>query len=151
MSTQLVQRSHDDVIERTSEGRRSRKAYIAGWVLTVVPSLFLLMGVVMNLTQAPQAVEGMQRFGYPQATMEPIGIVLLISVILYLIPQTAVLGAILLTGYFGGAVATHVRVLDPLRVILYPVGFAAVIWMGLYLRDPRLRALIPLRRRDTSG
>ena len=86
--------------------------------------------------------------GFPVATIRPIGLILLACTILYAIPRTAVLGAILLTGFMGGAVASKIRIEDPLfSSILFGVYFGIILWAGLYLRDDRLRALIPLRRR----
>jgi hypothetical protein len=90
-------------------------------------------------------VEGTVKLGYPVSVILGLGIVLLASTLLYIIPRTAVLGAILLTGYLGGAVASNVRVQGGWFAILFPVFFGALIWGGLYLRDARLRALIPLR------
>jgi ABC-type transport system involved in cytochrome c biogenesis permease component len=84
-------------------------------------------------------------FGYPESIILPLGIVLLACTVAYLIPRTSILGAILLTGYLGGAVATHVRAGDTLFSILFPIILGVLIWGGLYLRDARLPALIPLR------
>ena len=114
----------------------------AGWVLTVLVSLMLAMGGVMNVLGAQQAVEGLAKYGYPPGVLVPLGVVVLACVVLYLVPRTAVLGAILLTGYLGGAVNTHVRAGEPwfLAVIV-----GALVWVALYLRDARIRALIPLR------
>jgi hypothetical protein len=87
------------------------------------------------------------QLGYPESTILGMGLILLVCVILDLIPRTSILGAILLTGYLGGAVATHVRVGDPLLThTLFPFFFGVLLWGGLYLRDPTLRTLIPLRR-----
>jgi hypothetical protein len=91
-------------------------------------------------------VEATVMLGYPESTIVGMGIALLVSTVLYVIPRTAVLGAILLTGYLGGAVATHVRVGEGAFPVLFPVFFGVLIWGGLYLRDARLRALIPVRR-----
>lgn len=115
------------------------------YIVSVLPSLFLLLDGVMKLVKPAPVVEATVKLGYPENTIVGMGIVLLVSTILYLIPRTAVLGAILLTGYLGGAVATHVRVGDSLFTILFPVIFGGLIWGGLYLRDERLRALVPLR------
>lgn len=114
----------------------------AGWVLTVLVSLMLAMGGVMNVTRAPVAAEGLTKYGYPPGVLVPLGVVVLACVALYLIPRTAVLGAVLLTGYLGGAVNTHVRAGEPwfLAVI-----FGVLVWLALYLRDARIRALVPLR------
>ena len=84
------------------------------------------------------------QFGYPSGLIVPIGVVELACVVLYVIPRTAVLGAVLLTGYLGGAIATHVRLSDP--SFAGPLIFGIMVWAGLYLREPRLRALLPLRR-----
>ena len=114
----------------------------AGWVLTVLLSLFLAMGGVMNVMRSQMAVEGLAKYGYPPGVLVPLGVVVLVCVALYLIPQTAVLGAILLTGYLGGAVNTHVRAGEPWFLAAI---FGALVWLALYLRDARIRALVPLR------
>ena len=114
----------------------------AGWVLTVLLSLMLAMGGVMNVAGAQQAREGLVKYGYPPGVLVPLGVVVLVCVALYLIPRTAVLGAILLTGYLGGAVNTHVRAGEPWFLAAI-VG--ALVWLALYLRDARIRALVPLR------
>ncbi len=117
----------------------------AGWIISAPPSLFLLMDGVMKLLKPAIVVETTVQLGYPESVILGLGIVLLGCTVLYLIPRTAVLGAILLTGYLGGAVATHVRVSAGLLEILFPVIFGALLWGGLFLRDERLRELIPLR------
>ena len=120
-----------------------------GRVMSTLAALFLLMDGVMKLVKPAFVVEATIQLGYPESVIIGLGIVLLACTILYLIPRTAVLGAILLTGYLGGAVATHVRVGDPLLShTLFPVYVAVLVWGGLFLRDPRLRAFIPLRKRD---
>ena len=116
----------------------------AGRVMGGLPALLLLFGGVMDLIKPPYVVEGTLKMGYPESVISGLGIVVILCTILYLIPPTAVLGAILLTGYFGGAVATHVRMSDFVSVPV-PVLVAVLIWGGLYLRDSRLRALIPFR------
>jgi len=124
----------------------SKKALWAGRIVSALPVLFLLMDGVMKLVKPPMVVEATVKLGYPESTILPLGVVLLTCVVLYVIPQTSVLGAILLTGYLGGAVATHVRVGNPLPShTLFPVYLGVLIWLGLYLRDARLRALVPLR------
>ena len=107
---------------------------------------FLLMDGVMKVMKPDFVVKATVEMGYPEDVIFGLGIVVLICVVLYIIPNTAVLGAILLTGYLGGAVATHVRHGDPLSHVLAPVYFAILLWGGLYLREPRLSALIPLRK-----
>jgi hypothetical protein len=118
----------------------------AGRIMSALPVLFLLMDGVMKLVKPEFVVKATVQLGYPESVIFGLGIVVLVCVILYVVPRTAVLGAILLTGYLGGAVATHVRVGDPLfSHALFPVYFAMLVWGGLYLREERLRALIPLR------
>ena len=117
----------------------------AGRIIGGLPALFLLMDGIMKLVKPAPVVEATVKLGYPESVILPLGIVLLACTVLYLIPRTAILGAILLTGYLGGAVATHVRVGEGLFSVLFPVIFGALLWLGLYLRDDRLRALIPLR------
>jgi len=111
-----------------------------------LPALFLLVDGGMKLFKPPAAVEATLRLGYPESTLAGIGVLLLISTFLYLVPRTAILGAILLTGYLGGAVATHVRVGAVLFNILFPVFFGALLWGGLWLRDRRLQDLLPLTK-----
>jgi ABC-type transport system involved in cytochrome c biogenesis permease component len=118
-----------------------------GRIMSGLPALFLLIDAVGKLLRPAPVVETTVQLGYPESVLLGLGIVLLTCTILYLMPRTAVLGAILLTGYLGGAIATHVRVGSPLfSHILFPVYLAVLIWGGLFLRDERLRALIPLRR-----
>lgn len=113
--------------------------YWLGWVLGVLPCLLLVMSGVMKIRQPEQIA----KMGLPVNTILPIGVVELASTVLYLIPQTAVLGAILLTGYMGGAIVTHVRLGEPFYI---QTLIGVVLWLGLYLREPRLRALLPLRK-----
>jgi hypothetical protein len=124
----------------------SKKAVWAGRIISWLPALFLLLDAVFKLIKPAPVVEATVRLGYPEGVIVGLGIVLLLCTILYLIPITSVLGAILLTGYLGGAVATHVRVGESLFSIVFPIIFGVLLWFGLYLRDPRLLSLIPLRR-----
>ncbi|MCU1265761.1 MAG: hypothetical protein JWM21_2079 [Acidobacteria bacterium] len=124
----------------------SRKAIWAGRVISALPALFLLVDGVMKLVKPAPVIKATIDLGYPESVILPLGIVLTACVVLYLVPTTSVLGAILLTGYLGGAVATHVRVEAGLFPVLFPVIFGALIWGGLWLRDGQLRAIIPLRR-----
>jgi hypothetical protein len=128
-------------------GTSSRKAVVAGRIVSAVPALFLLLDAGMKVLQVPVAIEGTKQVGWPAAVVLPLGVVQLVCLALYLVPRTAVLGAILWTGYLGGAVATHVRIGDPLLShVLAPVYVATLLWLGLWLRDARLRALVPLRQ-----
>ncbi len=115
-----------------------------GRILSWLPALFLLVDGVMKLFKPVVVVEATTKLGYAENVIVPLGIVL--TLCLYLIPRTAVLGAILLTGYLGGAVATHVRVGEGLFPISFPIIFGVLLWGGLYLRDNRLRTLIPLHQ-----
>jgi len=120
-----------------------------GRVLSGIAVLFLLMDATIHVMRIPAAVEGTIKVGYSAGVLLPLGVIELVFLIVYLIPRTSVLGAILWTGYLGGAVATHVRVGDPLfSHILAPTYVAGFLWLGLWLRDPRLRALIPIRRQS---
>lgn len=125
----------------------SSAALWAGRVASGLCTLFLAVDGAAKLARPAPVVQGTLELGYPESVIVPLGVVLLACVALYAIPQTAVLGAILLTGYLGGAIATHVRVGNPLFThVLFPVYLALLVWGGLYLRDERLRALLPLRR-----
>jgi hypothetical protein len=118
-----------------------------GRVLTGLALLFLLFDSGIKILNLAPAVQGTVGLGFQPSVVVPIGIVLLVCAILYIIPRTALLGAVLLTGYLGGAVASQVRAGNPLfSHVLFPVYFAFLVWGGLYLRDARLRALVPLRR-----
>jgi hypothetical protein len=123
----------------------SKAALWGGRVLSALPVLMLLMSGAMKLVNPPEVAKEMARLGYPESLALGLAIVELGCTLVYLIPRTAVLGAILLTGYLGGAVATHVRVGDPPGAFLQPAILGVLLWGGLFLRDPRLRALIPLR------
>jgi len=126
----------------------SNKRRWAGVAMSALAVIFLLFDSVAKIVKIPPVIETMRELGYPDGTARPIGVVLLACTVLYLVPRTAVLGAVLLTAFLGGAIATHVRVQDPLfSHTLFPVYFAVFVWGGLYLRDPRVRALAPWRRR----
>ena len=124
----------------------SRGSVLTGRTLSALAVLFLTFDAVMKLMMNPQAVEGTTQLGYPASVILPLGIIQLICLIAYVVPRTALLGAILWTGYLGGAIATHVRLGNPLfSHILFPVYVALLLWGGLWLRDRRLRSLMPLR------
>ena len=120
----------------------SRAAMWTGRVMTGLITLFMLFDAAVKIAKAGPAVEGTARLGYPVWQLVPIGILALVCVTLYAIPRTALLGAILLTGYLGGATATQVRMQDPWFVM--PVILGALAWGGLYFRMESLRRLIPL-------
>ena len=120
-----------------------RAARITGRVLTVLLTLFLLFDSVTKLMQLPPVVEATVQMGFPAATVPMIGGVLLVCLALYLVPRTSVLGAVLLTGYLGGAVCAQLRIEAPLfSTMLFPVYFGIVVWVALYLRSPQLRRVV---------
>jgi hypothetical protein len=124
-------------------GTRSRRAVWTGRVLTGLALAFLTWDTLFKLTVNPMAVEGTAALGYPAHTVQIIGIVEALCLVLYVVPRTAVLGAVLWTGYLGGAVATHVRLENPLfSHTLFPIYMAAMLWGGLALRDGRVPSLL---------
>jgi hypothetical protein len=126
--------------------RPSKKALWAGRLLSGLAVLFLLFDATMKVLQLPEAVQGTTQLGYPESVVFGLGVVQLVCLVLHLVPRTAVLGAVLWTGYLGGAIATHVRLGNPLfSHILFPSYVAAFLWAGLWLRDERLRAVLPVR------
>jgi len=127
----------------STTGSPGKMTRAAGYVLSALPVLMMLMSGTMKLVQPPIVVEGFAKSGIVPSTISAIGIVELLCVVVYLIPRTAVLGAILVTGYLGGAVYVHVQKGEP--AMLAPLLLGMCAWGGLYLRDARVRALIPLR------
>jgi hypothetical protein len=126
----------------------SKTALWTGRVMSALPVLLILLGSVMKLMKHPSVLEGFARAGVPERLILPVGLIELVCVVVYLIPRTSVLGAILMTGLLGGATITTLRVGDPTYPM--PVILGMLAWGGLYLRDVRLRALIPLRQ-ESSG
>jgi hypothetical protein len=125
----------------------SKTAVVTGRILSGLAAAFLVFDSVGKLLRVQPVVEGTASLGYPVSVIFPLGVTLLTCVFVYLMPRTAVLGALLLTGYLGGAVATHVRVGSPVfSHVLFPTYVAALVWGGLMLRDRRLRAFLPVRR-----
>ena len=119
----------------------------AGIILSALPVLFVLFDGAIHLMVIPPVVQAFTQLGYPVSTSRALGVIELVCIVLYLMPRTSVLGAILLTGYLGGAVATNLRVGSPLfSNTLFPVYVGILAWGGLFLRDERVRALIPVRR-----
>lgn len=118
----------------------STKSLWAGRILSTLAVLFFLMDGLMKLWKPVFVVEATEKLGFPESTIVGIGLALLVSTLLYVVPRTSLLGALLITGYLGGAVATQVRVEDWANVP-FPIVFAAIAWLGLWLRDARLRRL----------
>lgn len=126
----------------------SKAMFWTDWVLSILPALLLFFSASAKLTRAPQAVEGFKKMNYPDSALLPIGIAEVACTVIYLIPRTSVLGAILLAGYLGGATNHHVRAGE--SIFFAPVLIGVVVWLGLYLRDPRLRALVPFRSKPSA-
>lgn len=124
----------------------SRGRLWTGRILTALTTLFLLFDAVGKLVMPPQVVEACTRLRFPMHLVPGVGILLLVCTVLYVVPRTAVLGAILTTGFLGGAAAIQMRAGSPLFETVFPVIFAVVMWAGIYLRECRLCALLPLRR-----
>jgi hypothetical protein len=124
----------------------SKKMLWAGRIISGLVVLFMLFDSIIHIMKPAPVLQAFVRLGFPERLSLVIGIILLLCVVLYVIPRTSVLGAILLTGYLGGAVVTNLRAGSSLfGETLFPVYFGMLVWGGLYLRDRRLRALIPLR------
>jgi hypothetical protein len=130
-----------------AENEKSTSPKWMRWVglgLSALAGLGLIASGAMKLSRSPEVMKGfVEHFGYSAGVITPIAVVELLCAILYLVPQTSVLGAVLVTGYLGGAVATHVRVGE---AFLSPVVLGVLAWLGLFLREERLRALLPLRK-----
>lgn len=119
---------------------------ITGWVFSGLVIAFMIMDLTMKFMQLPIVISTTEGLGWPASSVTPLAITLSVCTLLYALPRTAVLGAVLITGYLGGAVATHVRIGSPLfSHVLFGVYIGIFTWAGLYLRDARVRALIPLR------
>ncbi|MFY0571117.1 DoxX family protein [Archangium lansingense] len=124
----------------------SKTALWTGRILSGLAVLFLLFDATIKVLAHPEAVQTTAQLGYPATVVFGLGLVQLVCLAVYLIPRTSVLGAVLWTGYLGGAIATHVRVGNPLfSHVLFPTYVAAFLWLGLWLRDERLRAVLPFR------
>ena len=126
-----------------TQQKSTRNKTIAGWIISGLPILMLLADGVGKLLKPEAVVQGTLELGYPERVITILGVVLLICTVLYAIPRFSVIGAVLLTGYLGGAVATHVRVEHPLfSHVLFPVYIGMFIWSGLYLRSQSVRNLL---------
>lgn len=119
----------------------------AAWTLRGLGVAFMTFDVAIKLLQLPMAIEGTTVLGYQASAVFTIGLIQLLCLVLYVVPATSVFGAVLFTGYLGGAIATHLRLGNPLfSHVLFPIYVALFLWGGLYLQEPRLRALMPFRR-----
>jgi hypothetical protein len=129
----------------------SSKQIWAGRVVGAVPVLFLLMDGGMKLFKPSFVVNATMELGYPESTIIGIGVVLLVSVVLHLVPRTSFLGALLITAYLGGAIASKVRVGAPVFDITFALIVAVLLWGGFWLREPGVRAVFPLYRAGLAG
>jgi hypothetical protein len=129
----------------TQAGPVSKKQLWAGRIITGVVALFLLFDAVTKIMKESHVLQAFARLGYPANSAVTIGAVLLICLVIYMVPRTAVLGAILLTGYLGGATDANFHAGSPLFEVLFPVIFGVLTWAGVFLRERRLRELVPLR------
>ncbi|MCX5658470.1 MAG: DoxX family protein [Planctomycetota bacterium] len=125
--------------------RPSKGLYWTGWVLSVLPSLLLLFSATMKFFPPPDMDQNMAKMGLPMSILTGLGVLELSCTLVYLFPPTAVIGAILLTGYLGGAMLTHLRIGEG-NVLVMHVTLGVVLWLGIFLRDRRLWALIPWRK-----
>jgi uncharacterized membrane protein YphA (DoxX/SURF4 family) len=130
-------------IEQTDQPGKA--ALIVGWVLTVLIAAGLTFSGVLKLMGRDDVKTEFARLGLPDNMLFPLGILELACLAVFLIPQTAVLGAILLAGYFGGAICTHWRAGDPIGNMVPPIIMGVMAWLAVYLRDPRVRKVVPLR------
>ena len=145
-ATLLRPTSYEPARSATTSSRLSlpsRRSVITGRVLTGIVAVLLTLDAGIKLVGAKAAVEGSAQLGFDAQQVFVIGVIAAVCLVVYLIPRTAPIGAVLWTGYFGGAIVTHLRVNDPLFThILFPIYVSALIWGSLYLRDPRVRAVV---------
>ena len=142
-----------EIAHSSARASSSKKRVWVGRVLSGLVVLFLIPDGIVKFIKPAPVVEAFAHVGLPLSLANVLGTLLLACIALYAIPRTSILGAILLTGYLGGAVATHLRAGDPLfSHILFPTYLGVLLWLGLYLRDDRVRVLIPLRsKRHSDG
>lgn len=132
-------------VTRTNTRAISKGRIGTGWAISGLITAFMLFDVVGKFAKPAPVIEAFAQSGWPIDTSVPIGAILLICTVLYVIPRISVLGAVLLTGYLGGAVATNLRLENPLFThTLFPVYFGILVWIGLWLREPRLRTIFPV-------
>jgi len=130
----------------TQDLRTSKAMLWAAYSISALAVLFLIFDSVIKVLKLAPAVEATTQLGYPESLVISIGVIELVCLAVYVIPRTAILGAILLTGFLGGATATNLRAGTPLFNVVFPLIIGALLWGGIYLRDQRLRALVPLRK-----
>jgi len=127
----------------------SKKKVIIGRIMSGIAVLFMLFDSINKILKTPQVMQASVKLGYPENTIPIIGLILLVLTIIYIIPRTSIFGAILLTGYLGGAVASNLRIMNPLfSNTLFPIYFAVLVWGGIYLRDNFISQFIPFRKTE---
>ncbi len=135
-----------ETTNQETKGFASKGALWTGRIISGLVVSFLLFDAIMKVVEAAPAMDGSAQLGWPAQDVQAIGVELLLATVLYIIPRTSILGAILLTGHLGGATAVMVRAMQPGHPYLFPVVFGVMVWAGLFLRDDKLRELIPLRK-----
>ncbi len=129
----------------------SKKKVIIGRIMSGIAVLFMLLDSITKILKTPQVMQASVKLGYPENTIPIIGLILLLLTIIYIIPRTSIFGAVLLTGYLGGAVASNLRIMNPLfSNTLFPIYFAILVWGGVYLRDNFISQFIPFRKTESK-
>ena len=147
MSSTVPSSSAPSIVRTSASARASAGRRVwTGRILSGLVSLFLAFDLIVKLVQQSDAVKATAQLGFPDGTLVLLGVIQLICLIAYLVPRTAVIGAVLWTGYLGGALATHLRVGGPAFNFIFPLLVAAMLWGGLYLRDARVRSLVAAAR-----
>jgi hypothetical protein len=132
-------------VQETTQKPQKRWVSWAGWIVSLWPVFIVVLSARWKLTRNPWYVTEFARIGWPENVLNLLAFLQLGAIVLFLIPRTAVLGAIVLTGYLGGAIATYVRMGEPYPVLV-PLSTSVIAWLGLWLRDQRLRSMLPFRR-----
>ncbi|MEP6764388.1 MAG: DoxX family protein [Gemmatimonadaceae bacterium] len=147
MSARILQSASQTASPSASSSRRISKTVLAGRIISVIAVVLLTMDASMKLFGVKEAVEGTVQLGFSPSVMLPLGLIELAALIMYLFPRTSSLGALLWTGYLGGAVAIHVQLGNPMFThVLSPVYVATLLWLGLFLRDERVRDVLGARK-----
>jgi hypothetical protein len=133
-----------------TEPQISKKSLFTGRIISALVFVFLFFDGAVKVAQIQPVIEASAQLGYPASTIPFIGLALIVSALLYAFPKTSFFGALLLTAYLGGATATHVRVAGPVFPIVFAPLFGVLVWVGLVLRDARLRALILSPKQQTA-
>ena len=125
------------------ENAKKDWTFWTGWVVTALTAFPFIPSAIMKVRRTPEVIQGMAHSGFPESLIPVLAVLEILSVVLFLIPRTVVLGAILLTGYMGGAICTHLRLGE---VVYLQTALGVLAWLAVYLREPRLREILPLRK-----